>query len=110
MSFEEQIITIGLCVAGTYLTRALPFSIFKESRETPKYIKYLGNALPSAIFAMLVVYCIKDVDFIFDDNHGLPEILSIIVTVILHLKWRQMLISIAGGTIFYMVIIQNIFS
>ena len=110
MSFEEQIITIGLCVAGTYLTRILPFLIFKENRETPKYIKYLGNALPSAIFAMLVVYCIKDVDFVSSNNHGLPEILSIIFTVILHLKWRQMLVSIAGGTIFYMVIIQNIFS
>ena len=106
MSFEEQIITIGLCVAGTYLNRMLPFLIFKENRETPKYINYLGNALPSAIFAMLVVYCIKDVDFVSNDNHGLPEILSMIFTVILHLKWRQMLISIAGGTIFYMVIVH----
>ena len=105
MSFEEQIITIGLCVVGTYLTRMLPFLIFKENRETPKYIKYLGNALPSAIFAMLVVYCIKDVDFVSGNSHGLPEISSIIFTVILHLKWRQMLISIAGGTIFYMIII-----
>ena len=105
MSFEEQIITIGLCVAGTYLTRVLPFSIFKENKETPRYIKYLGNALPSAIFAMLVIYCIKDVDFVYDDSHGLPEVLSIIFTIILHLKWRQMLISIAGGTIFYMIII-----
>ena len=107
MSFEEQIITIGLCVAGTYLTRMLPFSIFKENKETPRYIKYLGNALPSAIFAMLVVYCIKDVDFVSGDSHGLPEILSIIVTVILHIKWRQMLVSIAGGTAFYMIIIKS---
>ena len=106
MSFEEQIITIGLCVVGTYLTRMLPFLIFKENRETPKYIKYLGNALPSAIFAMLVIYCIKDVDFVTSDSHGLPEIASIIFTIILHLKWRQMLISIAGGTIFYMIIIR----
>ena len=109
MSLEEQIITIGLCVLGTYLTRLIPFLIFKENRETPKYIKYLGNALPPAIFAMLIVYCIKDVDFI-SGVHGLPEILSIIATVILHLKWRQMLLSIAGGTAFYMFLIQKIFN
>ena len=109
MSLEEQIITIGLCVLGTYLTRLIPFLIFKENRETPKYIKYLGNALPPAIFAMLIVYCIKDVEFA-SGFHGLPEILSIIATVILHLKWRQMLLSIAGGTVFYMILIQKIFN
>ena len=109
LSLNEQIILILLCALGTYLTRILPFLIFKENKENPKYIKYLGNALPSAIFAMLVIYCIKDVNFI-SDNHGLPEILSIIITVILHLKWRQMLLSIAGGTLFYMIIIQKVFN
>ena len=108
LTFNEQVITIGLCILGTYLTRAMPFLILKENRETPNYIKYLGNFLPSAIFAMLVVYCIKDVEF-SSGTHGLPEILSIIITIILHLKWRQMLISIAGGTIFYMFIVQKVF-
>ena len=101
--------TIGLCVLGTYLTRALPFLIFSEKRETPRYIRYLGDALPSAIFAMLVVYCLKDVS-IADGNHGLPEFLSIALIVILHLRWRQMLISIAGGTLCYMLLIQFVFT
>mgnify|MGYP002624918223 CR=1 FL=1 len=109
MTFTEQLMTIGLCVLGTYLTRALPFLIFSEKRETPRYIRYLGDALPSAIFAMLVVYCLKDVSIV-DGNHGLPEFLSISLIVILHLRWRQMLISIAGGTLCYMLLIQFVFT
>ncbi len=105
MTFTEQLITIGLCVLGTYLTRALPFWIFNEKRATPRYIRYLGDALPSAIFAMLIVYCLKDVKFL-SGTHGLPELLSIAVTIVLHLRWRQMLISIAGGTLCYMLIIS----
>ena len=109
MTFTEQLMTIGLCVLGTYLTRALPFLIFSEKRETPRYIRYLGDAFPSAIFAMLVVYCLKDVSIV-DGNHGLPEFLSISLIVILHLRWRQMLISIAGGTLCYMLLIQFVFT
>ncbi|MBQ9479717.1 MAG: branched-chain amino acid transporter permease [Selenomonadaceae bacterium] len=109
MTFTEQLITIGLCVLGTYLTRALPFMIFSEKRATPKYIRYLGDALPSAIFAMLVVYCLKDVSIVAG-NHGLPEFLSIVLIIVLHLRWRQMLISIAGGTVCYMLLLRLVFN
>ena len=108
MSFSEQVITIAICVLGTMTTRFLPFLIFKENRPTPKYIQYLGSALPTAIFAMLIVYCLKDVEF-FVGWHGLPEFLAIGVTVLLHLWKRQMLLSIAGGTICYMFLVQMVF-
>lgn len=107
MSISQQLITIGLCILGTMITRFLPFLIFNEKRKTPAYIMNIGKYLPSAVFSMLVVYCLRNVDFLHS-THGLPEIISIIITIILHLWKRQMLISIAGGTICYMIIIHLI--
>jgi branched-subunit amino acid transport protein AzlD len=108
MTLLQQIITIALCVLGTMATRFLPFLIFSEDRPTPAYIQYLGKALPAAIFAMLVVYCLKNVE-ILTGTHGLPELIAIVVTVALHLWKRQMLVSIAGGTVCYMLLVQLVF-
>lgn len=108
MTIEQQIITIGLCVLGTMTTRFLPFIIFSENRKTPAFIQYIGKYLPSAVFGMLVIYCLKNVSFIHG-NHGIPELISIFVTGALHIWKRQMLISIAGGTICYMLLMQFVF-
>ena len=108
MTLEQQVITIAICALGTMATRFLPFLIFSSSKPTPKYIQYLGKALPSAIFAMLVVYCLKNVNFT-GESHGLPELISIGVVVGLHCWKRQMMLSIAGGTVCYMVLVQMVF-
>lgn len=108
MTLAQKIITITICAFATMMTRFLPFLIFREGKPTPKYIQYLGKALPAAIFGMLVVYCLKNVD-ILGGSHGLPELIAIIVTVALHLWKRQMLISIAGGTVCYMMLVQLAF-
>ena len=105
MTLTEQVITIAMCAAGTMATRFIPFLVFRESRETPDYIRYLGNALPLAIFGMLVVYCLKDVSFV-SGSHGLPEAIGIIITVLSY-KWKHsMLLSIAGGAAVYMIFIH----
>lgn len=108
MTLAQQIVTIALCVAGTMLTRFLPFLVFSSQKPTPKYIQYLGKALPAAIFGMLVVYCLKSVDLLAAP-HGLPELIAILVVVALHLWKRQMLLSIAGGTVCYMLLVQLVF-
>ena len=108
MTLYQQIITIGLCIAGTMLTRFLPFIVFRENKKTPAYIQYIGKFLPSAVFGMRVVYCLKNVD-ILQGSHGLPEAISILVTGGLHIWKRQMLLSIAAGTICYMLLIHFVF-
>lgn len=108
MTLSQQVITIALCVLGTMATRFLPFLIFSGDKPTPKYIQYLGKALPAAIFGMLVVYCLKNVSLL-TGSHGLPELIAIAAVVALHLWKRQMLLSIAGGTICYMLLIQLVF-
>ena len=45
----------------------------------------------------------------FHGSHGIPELISILVTGGLHIWKRQMLISIAGGTICYMLLMQFVF-
>lgn len=105
MTLAQQIITIGLCVLGTMTTRFLPFLVFRENRETPKFIQYVGNFLPSAVFGMLVVYCLRNVN-ILQGTHGNPEFIFILVIAGLHIWKHQMLISIAGGTICYILLLH----
>ena len=108
MTLTEQIITIAICSVGTMLTRFLPFICFKGDKKTPKYIDFLGRALPGAIFGMLVVYCLKGVNLTVP-SYGIPELISIMVVVFLHLWKRKMLLSIASGTVVYMLLIQFVF-
>lgn len=108
MTLTQQAITILMVVLGTLITRFLPFIVFPAGKPTPKYIRYLGKVLPSAVFGFLVVYCLRNTDII-GGSHGLPEFISIVVIIFLHLWKRNMLLSIAGGTICYMLIVQFVF-
>lgn len=108
MTFTQQFITIGMVILGTVLTRFLPFLLFPAGKPTPKYIQYLGTVLPSAVFGLLVVYCFRNVS-LFTGNHGLPEAISTAVVIGLHVWKRQMLLSIAGGTVCYMLLVQLVF-
>ncbi len=101
----QQIITIGMVILGTVLTRFAPFLLFPAGKPTPRYIQYLGKVLPSAVFGLLVIYCLKNVS-IFTGSHGIPELLAIALVAVLHLWKRQMLLSIAGGTLCYMILVQ----
>lgn len=108
MTVMQQIITVAVVVLGTMATRFLPFIVFPADKPTPKYIQYIGKVLPGAVFGLLVVYCLKNVS-VFTGSHGLPELIGIAVVVALHLWKRQMLISIAGGTVCYMLLVQFVF-
>lgn len=108
MTDLQMLITVLLVALGTLLTRFLAFWLFPAGKKTPAYIHYLGKVLPAAVFGLLVVYCLKHVQ-IFTGSHGLPELISIALVVLLHLHRKQMLLSIAGGTVCYMLLVQLIF-
>ena len=108
MTNGQMLVTVGGCILATVLTRFLPFVLFPNGKSIPKYVQYLGKVLPGAVFGMLVVYCLKNVTWL-SGNHGLPEIIAILVIVALH-KWKkQTLLSIAGGTVCYMLLVQFVF-
>ena len=97
---------ILIMAALTAALRFLPFVMF--SKGPPKTIVYLGNLLPNAIMAMLVVYCLKNVSFTAS-SHGIPEALAVFLVAVLH-KWKHnMLLSILGGTAAYMLLVQAVF-
>lgn len=108
MTLTQQIITIAVVVLGTMLTRFLPFWVFPADKPTPGYVLFLGRLLPPAVLGLLVIYSVKDVEWT-GGLYGLPEILGILLIVGLHIWKRNMLLSIAGGTVFYMVLVQYIF-
>ena len=107
MTTMQSILTIVAVVAGTMLTRFLPFLIFPEGKTPPFYITWLGTVLQYAVIGLLVVYCLKDA--VFSAYHGLPELMAIVCIGILH-KWKKnTLLSIGFGTVFYMFLVQNFF-
>ena len=108
MTLTQQIVTIAMVILGKMLTRFVPFFVFPAGKPTPKYVQYLGNVLPPAVFGLLIIYCLKNVS-IFTGSHAIPELLAITLVIALHTWKRQMLLSIAGGTIFYMILVQFIF-
>ena len=108
MTLTQQIIIVAMVVLGTAVTRFLPFLVFPSGKPTPKYVQYLGKFLPAAVFGLLVVYSLKDVS-VFTGSHGIPEMISILLVIVLHVWKRQMLLSIAGGTVCYMLLVQLVF-
>ena len=99
---------VAIAALVTAALRFLPFLIFRENRKTPDLIQYLGQLLPYAIMGMLVVYCLKDVSFL-SSPFGIPEIAACAVVCLLHIWKRNTLLSIGGGTVLYMILVQTIF-
>lgn len=108
MTLSQQIVTVALIVLATMLTRFLPFLLFPAGKPTPNYIRYLGKVLPSAVFGLLVIYSLRNVS-VLTGSHALPELLSIALVIVLHCWKRQILLSIAGGTVCYMLLVQLVF-
>ena len=105
MTTTEQIITILTISVCTIASRVLPFALFPSKKSTPRFVQFLGKYLASAVFGMLVVYCLKDVTFL-SGNHGVPQLLGILACILLHLWRNNMLLTIAGGTLFYMLLVH----
>ena len=104
----HDILLIVISALVIAATRFLPFLIFGEKRKTPPIITYLGTVLPCAIMGMLVVYCLKDIP-ILSSPYGLPELIACAVVAALHVWKRNSLLSIGGGTVCYMLLVQLVF-
>lgn len=99
---------IAVMAAVTFLTRALPFLLFDRGQEPPKVILYLGRALPPAVMAMLVVYCLRGMDFSTAPG-WVPQVIAVAAVAALH-RWKHnTLLSIFGGALLYMVLVQAVF-
>lgn len=96
---------IAVVALMTMLIRFLPFIVFKN--KVPKIVEYLGSVLPYSIMAMLVVYCLKNIDLL-GNSHGIPEIVASLFVILIHKFKHNLLLSVVCGTVLYMFLI-NIF-
>ncbi len=108
LSPSETLLIVLAVALGTMFTRFTPFILFPENKKHPPVIDYLSRMLPPAMMGLLVIYCLRNLSF-FTSSHGLPEIIAIAAIAALHLWRRNVLLSIAGGTILYMVLVQHVF-
>ncbi|MBR0596887.1 branched-chain amino acid transporter permease [Sinanaerobacter chloroacetimidivorans] len=108
LSVGYSLLIIFVIASITFALRAAPFLLFSRTGRTPKVITYLGNALPPAVMGMLIIYCLRNVDF-FSRPFGIPEGIAVLAVIFLHLWRKNNLLSILGGTVIYMVLVQLIF-
>lgn len=104
----QTLASIAVMAAVTFLTRALPFFLFGRGDHPPKIVLYLGRVLPSAIIAMLIIYCLKGISFASPAG-WVPALVSGLAAVLLHLWKGNDLISIFGATVLYMILVQGVF-
>lgn len=112
MSIVQRLISIAIAALANFATRVTPFLLFDrsagEKKQLNPFIEGLGKFLPPAIMGMLVVYCYRNVNLI-SGNHGLPDLLAGIVTILIHLWRRNMFLSLITGTVVYILLIDFVF-
>ena len=102
MNIQSVVVAIFLSALVIFLTRVFPFAFF-HGRNPPKAIEFIEKYVPQMIIAVLVVYCFKDVNFSSTQDF-LPYVISCVVVVILHLSFKNSMISILGSTILFMIL------
>lgn len=102
------ILMIVITAIIMFAVRFAPFALFGGRRTVPKTVSYLGEVLPPAVMAILIVYCLKTISFTSTANY-LPQLISVAVVVLLHVWKRNNLLSIGVGTVCYMLLIHYVF-
>ena len=98
------VLAILLSAGITMGLRALPFAIFRGKRDMPKSLMRLGKMLPSAIMAVLVVYCLKDA--VTDFGTHITQLTAAMVVAVTYLWKRNTFLSIAAGTACNMLLLH----
>ena len=109
MSVGYSIAMIAVAAVCTFFTRLVPFALFGRKRQVPRIVLFLGNVLPPAIIATLIIYCLKGVNLL-NFPSGIPELISIALVVVLHIWKRNTLLSVGAGTMCDMILIQTVFA
>jgi len=98
---EYTMTAIILLSAIVFLTRALPF-VFSNVMRKNEWIQFLGKQLPISIIFLLALY------YAFSmaqptQWHIIPfQIIGILVTLLVHWKWKNTTISLILGTLAYL--------
>ena len=102
LTLIQALIGTFISAAILYALRAFPFVLFSK-REPPQIIRFIEKYIPPMVMAVLVIYCLKDINLL-SRPFGLPELIALAFTVIIHLWKNNSMISIFGGTILFMIL------
>lgn len=105
MSNRQILWMILLPALITFGLRLLPFLLFGRKRELTPLINYLGETLPYAIMATLVVYCLKALQTGISGTN-VATVIAVAVVAAIHLWRKNTILSITLGTICYMLLIR----
>lgn len=104
LSINRAMIAILGSAAIIFTTRAMPFILFSK-KEPPKIIRFIEKYTPSLIIAVLIAYCFKDIEF-FIFPYGIPFYVGVVLSVVLHLCFKNTLITIFISTVVYMILMH----
>ena len=99
------LLAIVMSALITFGLRALPFVLFRSGRSMPEWMQRLGQILPSAIMAVLIVYCLKGAKS-NPIGIGIPGIIAVAVVVASYKRKHNTFISIIVGTAAYMIMLR----
>ncbi len=105
---KHEVLILAVLAAVTLLIRILPFIIMKDGRRIPDSVAYLGRVLPQASMGMLVVYCLRDINFL-TAPYGIPQLISVAVTVFAYTLKKDTSLSVIAGTLCYIILVQRLF-
>ncbi len=103
---SEAFVAIPIMALVIFLLRVFPFAFFSK-KEPPAIFNYIGKYLPPLVMAVLIIYSLQSVQFT-SIPYGVPHIAGCFFTVVMHLWKKNAMLSIFGGTIVYMLLINII--
>jgi len=108
VSSSEWVIfaAVLLSAFATFLTRAAPFYVIKNYKPRP-WLTAVERYMGLMIMVILVCYGLKDVKF-YVYPYGLNEAVAVFSAVLIHLRFKNALLSIAASTAIYMTLIRII--
>ncbi len=101
-SLQSALLAVPLLALVILATRAFPFVLFSR-RDPPRIIRFVERFIPPMVMAVLVVYCLKDVEWATWPS-GIRELSALALVVLLHLWKKNAMLSIFGGTAFFMLL------
>lgn len=105
MNIPHSVLLIAITAIITFILRAFPFLIFHGKKQLPAFVNDIAGKLPPAIIAVLVIYCLKG-PIAQIGPETTASAIALAAVVLIHLWKRNTLISVAAGTIIYMLCIR----
>jgi branched-subunit amino acid transport protein AzlD len=102
LALESALVAVFVMAGIILACRAVPFLLF-SGRKPPAVLSFIERFMPPIAMTVLVVSSFASINWT-RRPHGVGELAAGAAVVVLHLWRRNALISIFGGTGFYLLL------